>query len=178
MEAKAQQIVTAMGCVMEMPINTLSEPDTPFIRRLLRTESNINQFQSVTITGERVGIKKNLTYTLTSCCLMLACCCCRKASSLSGVSTAAESCVWDRAHFYTHPEAAPNSPTTVSLLTFSLHLWRRCLHMSADLILWMILWISSPCLLRDGRLMSSRGRWCWHRWQEVIWNWVLVQWRL
>lgn len=92
MEAKAQQIVTVMVCVMEMPINTLSEPDTPFIRRLLRTESNINQFQSVTITGETVGIKK-LTYTLTSCCLMFACCCCRKASSLSGVSTAAESCV-------------------------------------------------------------------------------------
>lgn len=75
MEAKAQQIVTAMGCVMEMPINTLSEPDTPFIRRLLRTESNINQFQSVTITGERVGIKKkthiHIDKLLLDACLLL-----------------------------------------------------------------------------------------------------------
>lgn len=57
-----------------MLINTLSEPDAPFIRRLLRTESNINQFQSATITGERVGIKKthiHIDKLLLDACLLL-----------------------------------------------------------------------------------------------------------
>lgn len=62
-----------MGCVMEMPINTLSQPGTPFIRRLLRTESNINQIQSVTITGER-EVKKthiHIDKLLLDACLLL-----------------------------------------------------------------------------------------------------------
>lgn len=59
---------------MEMPVNTLSQPDTPFISRkkLLRTDTNINQTQSVTITGEReVKTHIHIDKLLLDACLLL-----------------------------------------------------------------------------------------------------------
>lgn len=57
-----------------MPINTGSKADIPFIRKLaLRTESNINQIQSVTIRGER-EVKKthiHIDKLLLDACLLL-----------------------------------------------------------------------------------------------------------
>lgn len=73
-QSHTQEIVTPVGCVTEMTIKTLSKPDTHFIswKKPRRTETHINQIQSVTITGEReVKTHIHIDKLLLDACLLL-----------------------------------------------------------------------------------------------------------